>query len=101
MTGKPTTTRSIEHQGTEPAATGEPSAARTQARSIAAFCEAYSVGRTYVFEQIRIGALKAKKAGTRTLISHEEGERWYAALPSARREATRYAASVLAPARRN
>jgi excisionase family DNA binding protein len=55
------------------------------ARSIDDVCRAYGVGRTFVYEQIRIGALLAKKAGRRTLVSSDELERWFASLPTAKK----------------
>lgn len=54
-----------------------------QALSIAEFCRAYSIGRTLVFDLIRSGALKARKAGTRTIILADDAETWSQALPSA------------------
>ena len=56
-----------------------------RALSVAEFCTLYCLGRTYVFEQIKIGALTAKKAGRRTLIAREDGEAWFARLPLSQR----------------
>lgn len=52
------------------------------AMTIAEFCRVYGVGRTMAFAQLKSGALRAKKCGTRTLIPHVEAERWLNSLPS-------------------
>jgi len=52
-----------------------------KAKSISDACRAYGVGRTFIYQQIRIGALTARKAGRRTLVATDELERWFAALP--------------------
>jgi excisionase family DNA binding protein len=44
--------------------------------SIAEFCDATSLGRTRVYEEIKIGRLKAVRVGRRTLISNEEMHAW-------------------------
>ena len=54
-----------------------------RALSIADTCRLYGIGRTFVYGQIRIGALVAQKAGRRTLIATDELERWFGGLPSA------------------
>src|SRR5437588_707584 len=54
-----------------------------KALSIADVCRLYGIGRTFVYGQIRIGALVAQKAGRRTLIATDELERWFAGLPTA------------------
>lgn len=41
------------------------------AYSLAGFCRASTLGRTKVFEEIRCGRLKAKKVGSRTIITVE------------------------------
>jgi excisionase family DNA binding protein len=52
-----------------------------RAFSIQAFCRQYGVGRTKVYQEIKAGKLKAKKAGKRTLIQGDEAERWARELP--------------------
>lgn len=42
------------------------------------FCAAHGVGRSFVYEEIRRGALKIVKAGRRTLIPADEALRWQA-----------------------
>jgi hypothetical protein len=50
--------------------------------SIQEFCAAFSIGRSKVFEEIRAGRLKARKAGARTLIANEDALEWLNALPA-------------------
>jgi excisionase family DNA binding protein len=45
------------------------------------FCQRNSIGRSYVYEQIRDGKLKAVKAGSKTLITFDEELRWRKSLP--------------------
>jgi excisionase family DNA binding protein len=52
--------------------------------SIRAFCETYGVGRTKVYEEIKAGRLKARKAGRRTIIGDEAAEEWWRSLPELR-----------------
>jgi len=42
------------------------------------------IGRTSLFEAIRLGKLKAVKAGSRTLIRHDDLMAYLDSLPSAR-----------------
>jgi hypothetical protein len=53
----------------------------TAVYSVADFCTAYGVGRTYVYEQIGSGALKSKLAGRRRLILTSDAEQWWKSLP--------------------
>jgi excisionase family DNA binding protein len=50
------------------------------AYSIPQFCAACAVGRTFVYEEIKAGRLRAAKAGRRTLIDAAEARRWFASL---------------------
>ena len=52
------------------------------AYSIDEFCEEAGLGRSFVYQEIRAGNLKARKAGRRTLILHDDGERYLRSLPS-------------------
>ena len=63
-----------------------PSGAELQmiALSIADFCRLCSVGRTFVYEEIAAGRLRACKAGRRTLIDAAEARRWLASLQQIR-----------------
>ncbi|MDR7034527.1 helix-turn-helix domain-containing protein [Mesorhizobium sp. BE184] len=45
------------------------------------FCDAFGVGRTKVFEEIKDGRLKIRKAGRMTLIRAEDAKAWLNALP--------------------
>ncbi len=50
--------------------------------SIKRFCREYDVGRSYVYELIKAGKLRAVKASTRTLILKQDAEAWAEALPA-------------------
>ena len=49
--------------------------------SVDEFCEVASVGRSFVYEEIRAGRLIAQKAGSRTLITRENAKTYMANLP--------------------
>jgi excisionase family DNA binding protein len=51
---------------------------------IAGLCEAYGVGRSFVYEELAEGRLKAKKLGRKNLVAKVEADRWFASLPDAR-----------------
>jgi excisionase family DNA binding protein len=46
--------------------------------SVKEFCRRNGLGRTTVYNEIKEGRLRPKKVGRRTLISHEEEQRWFA-----------------------
>ena len=46
------------------------------AYSIHEFCEDAGIGKTKVYEEIAAGRLKAKKVGSRTLITAESRQVW-------------------------
>jgi len=48
---------------------------------IAEFCRAFSVGKTKVFDEIKEGRLKVRKAGRMTLIRAEDAKAWLDSLP--------------------
>jgi len=50
------------------------------AYSIAGLCAACSLGRTYLYQEIAAGRLRAFKAGRRTLIEAAEARRWLSSL---------------------
>jgi excisionase family DNA binding protein len=52
------------------------SATSKLAYSVPEFCEATSLGRSLVYEEIRKGRLRATKIGTRTIILREDGLAW-------------------------
>ena len=53
------------------------------ALSIDGFCKLYGLGRTFAYEQIKSGKLRAVKCGNRTLILRADAEQWARALPEA------------------
>ena len=53
------------------------------AQSIAEFARSAGVGRSFLYQQIKCGRLKARKAGRRTLVLNEEGAAFLADLPLA------------------
>lgn len=63
------------------AATAIPAFSAVQAYSIDAFCERFGLGRSKTYDEIRLGRLKVRKVGTRTLIAHEDAIAWFNALP--------------------
>lgn len=52
------------------------------AHSIAEFAQLSGLGRSFLYEQIKLGHLLVRKAGRRTLILHGEGLEWLARLPA-------------------
>jgi excisionase family DNA binding protein len=55
--------------------------ARQRAFSIREFSEAFRVGRTKVYEEIKSGRLRARKVGKRTVITDDDAEEWINRLP--------------------
>ena len=45
------------------------------------FCEVYTVGRTFTYDEINAGRLIARKAGKRTLILRTDSKSWADSLP--------------------
>lgn len=52
------------------------------AYTIKEFMARASVGRSFVYEEIAAGRLRAVKAGRKTLILEEDARAWFATLPS-------------------
>jgi excisionase family DNA binding protein len=52
------------------------------ALSIDGFCKLYGLGRTFAYEQIKDGKLRAVKCGNRTLILRRDAETWALSLPA-------------------
>lgn len=52
------------------------------AYTIDQFCERYAVGRSFTYQQIKLGKLLTRKAGRRTLVRHEDAESWLNSLPA-------------------
>jgi hypothetical protein len=53
-----------------------------EAYTVNRFCDAFSLGRTYVYEQIKLKRLRAVKCGARTMILRQDAEAWANALPA-------------------
>lgn len=51
--------------------------------TLAGFCAAYGVGRSFVYGLFHSGALHPVKAGKLTLIRRVDAEAWVASLPAA------------------
>jgi hypothetical protein len=56
--------------------------AEKRAFDIAGFCQRYGVGRTRAYEEIRLGRLRVRKCGKRTIITADDAELWLGSLPS-------------------
>jgi hypothetical protein len=52
------------------------------AYSVDRFGRLFNIGRSMIYEEIRAGRLKVRKAGARTLIAHEDAMAWLNALPT-------------------
>lgn len=52
------------------------------AYAIADLPEIVSLGRSYIYEEIRNGSLRTVKAGRRTLVLSEDLKRWVNSLPN-------------------
>jgi hypothetical protein len=52
------------------------------ALSIDGFCKLYALGRTFAYEQIKEGKLRAVKCSNRTLILRCDAEAWARSLPA-------------------
>jgi excisionase family DNA binding protein len=55
---------------------------RQRAMSIDQFRTRYGVGRTTVYEEIKLGRLRARKCGKRTIITEDDAEEWLRHLPT-------------------
>ncbi len=53
-----------------------------RAYDMKSFCAEHSISRTYAYEEIAKGNLKAIKLGARTLIRAEDAEAWLNSLPA-------------------
>jgi hypothetical protein len=49
--------------------------------TIEGFCQAYSVRRSYVFNEMKAGRLHGRKAGRKTLIRKIDADEWLNSLP--------------------
>lgn len=55
---------------------------RRGAMSVLEFCAWASIGRTAAYGEIKAGRLRAKKRGSRTIITFEDARQWLKDLPS-------------------
>ena len=51
------------------------------AYSIAEFSHATGLGRSFLYEEIRAGRLVAQKAGSRTIVTSDNGKKYLASRP--------------------
>jgi hypothetical protein len=51
-----------------------------KAYRVSEFCKRYLISRASLYREISAQKIQIIKRGRRTLISHEEAERWFAAL---------------------
>jgi len=54
---------------------------RKLAHSVAEFAHLVGLGRSYIYEEIKKGNLRVRKAGRRTIILEDEGQDWLSQLP--------------------
>jgi len=54
---------------------------RKLAHSVAEFAQLVGLGRSYIYEEIKKGNLRVRKAGRRTIILEDEGQDWLSQLP--------------------
>jgi excisionase family DNA binding protein len=59
----------------------EPEERLHRAWSIDQFCQCFGIGRTTVYEQIKLGRLRARKIGKRTVITNDDANDWLQNLP--------------------
>jgi hypothetical protein len=55
--------------------------ARQRVMSISEFSARYGPGRTTIYEEIKLGRLRARKCGKRTFITEDDAEDWLRSLP--------------------
>jgi hypothetical protein len=70
----------------------EPGHETPVARTIEATCQHYGWTRTFVYDQLAMQKLEARKAGRRTLVTTESAERLFRNLPRAQFTAPKAAA---------
>ena len=59
-----------------------PTSGAQRAFSIEQFCRRFGIGRTKVYEELKLGRLRARKIGRRTIIAEDDAESWLRRLPS-------------------
>jgi excisionase family DNA binding protein len=65
----------------EPEAERQRRGPQQRAMSIDEFCARYGPGRTKVYQELKSGRLRARKIGTRTVITEDDAEDWLQRLP--------------------
>ena len=50
--------------------------------SVQEFCHQYGLGRTRAYEELKVGRLRARKSGRRTIITEDDAEEWLKSLPA-------------------
>jgi excisionase family DNA binding protein len=58
-----------------------PAVGPERAFSIEEFCRRYGLGRTKAYEEIKLGRLRARKVGRRTIVTQDDAENWLRHLP--------------------
>jgi hypothetical protein len=53
-----------------------------RAMSLAEFCRDYGTGRTTAYREIKMGRLRVRKCGKRTLVLQDDAEAWLRSLPT-------------------
>lgn len=57
--------------------TDEQQALPKRAFTVSEFCRYYRLGRTSFYQQVRLGHLRVRKIGTRSLVATEDAESWF------------------------
>jgi excisionase family DNA binding protein len=70
-----------ENRDTHDAQAGRGAVGPERAFSIEEFCRRYGLGRTKVYEEIKLGRLRARKIGRRTIVTQDDAENWLQHLP--------------------
>jgi hypothetical protein len=55
---------------------------RQRGMSVPVFCKRYGPGRTTAYTEIKVGRLRARKCGKRTIITEDDAEDWLRRLPT-------------------
>lgn len=53
----------------------------TRAYTVSEFCQSHGVSRSRIYEEIKLGRLRTRKSGRRTLIRAEDAKAWLDLLP--------------------
>jgi hypothetical protein len=72
---------SSENRDTHGAQASRTAGGSQRAFTIEGFCRRYGPGRTKAYEEIKLGRLRARKVGRRTIIAEDDAESWLRHLP--------------------